>query len=337
VLQKASEQVGECLRRAAEAERCADIATDPKSKADYQRSADVWRTLAYGYEFQGALERFISFNESRKRTLPFAPLASRQAILSAGPADAALDAEPASCNDAESILRSTPFLLTRCSSDLRYVFVSEAYARMLGRPSGELVGRKIAEVIGESAFQTILPHINAALAGRHVEYEAEVSYKDIGPRWVHVSYAPDRDQSNCVCGWIASIVDITEEKRNQEQIANLAQEAEHRSHNLLANVQAIVKLSRADTSEDLKEAIEGRIRALANVQSLFVGPRWDGAELSAIATQELAPYSDKEKTRIRIDGPKILLEPNAALVIAITLSFLQNESIIKLSAAMIFV
>jgi hypothetical protein len=74
MLHKVSEQVAECLRLAAEAEACADIANDLKSKAGYQQSADAWRTLAYGYEFQEALQRFISFNEGRKKgALPFAP------------------------------------------------------------------------------------------------------------------------------------------------------------------------------------------------------------------------------------------------------------------------
>ena len=78
--------------------------------------------------------------------------------------------------------------------------------------------------------------------------------------------------------------DITEQKRNQEHISVLAREAEHRSKNMLSNVQAIVNLSQSDTSEGLKRVISGRIRAMSNVHSLFVETRWIGAELSAIAT-----------------------------------------------------
>jgi two-component sensor histidine kinase len=54
----------------------------------------------------------------------------------------------------------------------------------------------------------------------------------------------------------------------------LTLDAEHRSKNLLASVQATVHLSQAETSEGLKQAIEGRIQALANVNSLFVSTRW---------------------------------------------------------------
>ena len=57
------------------------------------------------------------------------------------------------------------------------------------------------------------------------------------------------------------------------------------------------------TPDGLKQAIEGRIQALANVHSLFVQTRWIGAELSTIARQELAPYFEKGEPRVRINGP----------------------------------
>jgi two-component sensor histidine kinase len=95
---------------------------------------------------------------------------------------------------------------------------------------------------------------------------------------------------------------------------------------LLANVQAAVNLSNSDTPEGLKRAIEGRIQALANVHSLFVKTRWIGAELSIIAKQELAPYSEKGKTQVRIEGPQVLLEPNAAQAVAVALHELATNA-----------
>jgi two-component sensor histidine kinase len=120
--------------------------------------------------------------------------------------------------------------------------------------------------------------------------------------------------------------DITDRKRNQEQFATLAREAEHRSKNLLANVQATIKLSQADTPEGLKEVIEGRIQALANVHLLFAGTRRIGAELSIIASQELAPYSGEGETRVRIEGPQVVLEPDAAQAMAVVLHELATNA-----------
>src|SRR5262249_29825541 len=53
---------------------------------------------------------------------------------------------------------------------------------MRGRRPQELVGKKIPEIIGEQAFQTILPHVNAVLAGQRVEYETELHYR-IAQTW----------------------------------------------------------------------------------------------------------------------------------------------------------
>ena len=119
---------------------------------------------------------------------------------------------------------------------------------------------------------------------------------------------------------------MSEQKRTQEQITTLAREAEHRSKNLLANVLATVKLSQSDSLQGLKQAIEGRIRALANVHSLFVQTRWIGAELSAIARQELAPYFEEGETRARINGPQVLLEPNVAQSTAVILHELATNA-----------
>lgn len=120
--------------------------------------------------------------------------------------------------------------------------------------------------------------------------------------------------------------DITEQKRNQAQISVLAREAEHRSKNILSNVQAIVNLSQSDTPERLKEVISGRIQAMANVHSLFVETRWIGAEVSAIAKQELGPYLDEHDTRVRIEGLQTVLEPTAAQAIAVVLHELATNA-----------
>jgi len=106
----------------------------------------------------------------------------------------------------------------------------------------------------------------------------------------------------------------------------LAREAEHRSKNLLATVQATVRLSQSETSDGLKRAIEGRLQSLANVHSLFVKTRWIGADLSTIATQELAPYSEKNQRRVRINGPPVFLEPDVAQTIAMTLHELATNA-----------
>ncbi len=127
--------------------------------------------------------------------------------------------KPLLTNDAETVLAHTPFLLTRCSADLRYLFASEAYARMLGRRPCDMVGKSIQEVMGEIGFRTIEPHIEAVLSGHQVEYESRVHFAGIGTRLLHVIYTPDCDELGRVRGWVASIIDITEKRESQERVA----------------------------------------------------------------------------------------------------------------------
>jgi two-component sensor histidine kinase len=51
-----------------------------------------------------------------------------------------------------------------------------------------------------------------------------------------------------------------------------------------------------------------------------------GAELRTLVTQELSPYCQDGETRLRIDGPTLLLEPNTAQTIAITLHELATNA-----------
>jgi two-component sensor histidine kinase len=139
-------------------------------------------------------------------------------------------------------------------------------------------------------------------------------------------FPPVKNTDGKIIGASKIARDITEQKRAQDLIATLAREAEHRSKNMLANVQAAVNLSQSPTTEGLKQAIEGRIQALANVHSLFVETRWIGAELSAIATQELAPYSAKDASRLHMEGLPIMLEPNTAQAVAVALHELATNA-----------
>jgi PAS domain S-box-containing protein len=135
-----------------------------------------------------------------------------------------------------------------------------------------------------------------------------------------------QDSGGNVVAAVNCFQDITERKRSEAQIVNLAREAEHRTKNILSTVLATVRLSKSDTSDNLKELIEGRIDALAKVHTLFVESRWAGAELHRLATQELLAYSGEKEERVRIEGPAVMLEPVSAQTVAISLHELATNA-----------
>jgi PAS domain S-box-containing protein len=215
------------------------------------------------------------------------------------------------------------------SKDLNGVITSwnRGAERIFGYTAEEAVGQPITIVIPFDRYDEERSILTRVRRGERIDHFETIRQRRHGSLInVALTVSPVRNADGKVVGASKIARDITEQKRSQEQISTLAREAEHRSKNLLANVQAVVNLSQAVSPEELKKAIEGRIRALANVHSLFVQTRWIGAELSAIATQELAPYAASDGDRVVIDGAQILLEPTTAQAVAVALHELATNA-----------
>ncbi len=199
--------------------------------------------------------------------------------------------------------------------------------RVFGYTAEEAIGQPITIVIPKERHSEEGEILARIRRGERIDHFETIRQRKHGSFIVvSLTVSPVKDAEGKIVGASKIAREITEQKRSQELISALAREAEHRSKNLLANVQATVNLSQSDSPEGLKEAIGGRIQALANVHSLFVETRWTGAELSTIASRELAPYAEKAKSRVGMDGPQLLLEPNTAQAIAVTVHELATNA-----------
>jgi PAS domain S-box-containing protein len=107
--------------------------------------------------------------------------------------------------------------LVRCTADLRYRSANATFARLVGRPVDQIVGRTLEEVLGAAALAAIRPYIDRVLGGERVDYEIELRDHPTGPRWIHAIYVPEV-QDGVVVGWVASVLDITERKRAEEAL-----------------------------------------------------------------------------------------------------------------------
>jgi PAS domain S-box-containing protein len=199
--------------------------------------------------------------------------------------------------------------------------------RIFGYSAEEVIGKPITILIPpdrQDEEPTILERIRR---GERVEpYETVRQRKDGSKIDISLTVSPMKNAEGKIVGASKIARDITERKRMEAQTVVLAREAEHRAKNVLATVQATVHLSQADTPEGLKQAIEGRIQALANVHSLFVESRWMGADLRTLITQELAAYCQEGEPRVRIGGPNVFLESNMAQAIAVSLHELATNA-----------
>jgi PAS domain S-box-containing protein len=121
-------------------------------------------------------------------------------------------------------------------------------------------------------------------------------------------------------------VDITDRKLAEDRQMLLAEEVDHRARNVVAVVQSIMRLTKADSMESYVSAVDGRIRALSNAHKLLSRSRWEGADLGKLVDEEFAPYRTDEVEKVSIDGPAVLLLPNTAQTLALALHELATNA-----------
>jgi two-component sensor histidine kinase/PAS domain-containing protein len=312
MLQQLTEQVRESLRLAADARARADETTEPGLKKSYSDLEDRWLFLARSYMFTESLQDFVDQGAASKERPPVDP---RQPIVG-------------------QLFDLLPVAIYLCDSRGLIIYYNSHAAQLWGRspslndPTDRFCGSyRMYHLDGGPIEHPDCPMAEVLGSGGSVQDREIVVERADGSRAVVlVNINPFKDRSGNILGAINCFQDVTERKQSERQITTLAGEAEHRVKNILSTVQATVRLSRSDTMDGLKDTIEARIGALAKVHALFVQSHWAGAHLSSIAEQELAPYRREGELRARIDGPHLLLEPNAAQAVAVILHELSTNA-----------
>lgn len=107
----------------------------------------------------------------------------------------------------------------------RFKFVNRAYAERHGLPSEKIVGAHLADIAGRDAYRIFNGLIGEAFLGRRVEFEREIPYDKVGPRWEHVLCQPECSPDGKVIGVVAVIADTTARKRLERETARARDEA----------------------------------------------------------------------------------------------------------------
>ena len=115
------------------------------------------------------------------------------------------------------ITDSVPALIAYIDAERRYRFVNRQYEVWFGHTRSDVYGRTMAEILGEEAYETVRPNVEAALAGEPVTYEAWVPYAT-GTRFIHATYVPHRDHAGQIHGFFVLVSDISDRKRIEEAL-----------------------------------------------------------------------------------------------------------------------
>lgn len=152
--------------------------------------------------------------------------------------------------------------------------------------------------------------------------EFQVEYRIRTPkgerRWIEVRgqhLSSDGSQVRIMTGITQ---DITERKEAEEHRKLLARELNHRVKNSLATVQSIVSrsLSTANSLEEAKAIVFGRIGAMAAAQDVLTLEGWRSADLKALVYEALKPFQGAD---IRIGGPRVVLNEQAVSALSLAI------------------
>ncbi|MCA6109483.1 HWE histidine kinase domain-containing protein [Bradyrhizobium cenepequi] len=229
------------------------------------------------------------------------------------------------------VLQALPAAIYTTDADGRITFFNEACVDFAGHAPkiGDMwcVSWKLFRPDGTPLPQEDSPMAIALRENRPVRNMEAIAERPDGSRICFMPYpTPLRDPAGRLIGAVNMLIDITMRKQAEERMMRLAWEVDHRANNLLAVIQAILRLTTADTAEEFQAAFQGRLGALANVQRLFSVSRWTGANIRAIIEQELKPYAERDSKQVAISGRDLRLTAALAQAVAVSVHELATNA-----------
>jgi PAS domain S-box-containing protein len=201
------------------------------------------------------------------------------------------------------------------------------------RGAERLFGYEAAEVIGKSIFIIVPPDrhdeehriIDSIRRGERIaHYETVRQRKDGSLVDISLTVSPVRDAAGRILGASKIARDITERKRAQARNELLSREIQHRTKNLFAVVQSVVARSFAGkrSVKEAEAAVQSRLSSLAQTHVMLLDKSWEGADLTEVIAAEMRPYGN----RVKISGPRVVLNPKAAQNIALAIHELATNA-----------
>ena len=100
-----------------------------------------------------------------------------------------------------------------------YRYANRRYAEWFGWTSESIVDQSIPVVIGARLFDQVAEHVRRALNGEEVSYEYTITDEDGSERHARSTLLPDFSPGGHVLGCFVHAVDITEQRRTQNALA----------------------------------------------------------------------------------------------------------------------
>ncbi|HEY9219588.1 MAG TPA: HWE histidine kinase domain-containing protein [Phenylobacterium sp.] len=198
--------------------------------------------------------------------------------------------------------------------------VNAAHAGAFGTTPEALEGLGVLEVFGPAPTgvalefrEAIRTSLTQAIQSRRPDqmpvrpYALRSETGDEERYWSAVN-SPICDVDGEVTHLVSAVQDVTgevQERRSEQARRLLMREVDHRARNTLTMVQTLVRMTLADDIRSYRNALDGRIEALARAQTSLAARRWEGASLAEVLEGELCPLVPAD--RLTLSGPPVML------------------------------
>jgi PAS domain S-box-containing protein len=202
----------------------------------------------------------------------------------------------------------------------RLLRVNETACQITGYPREELLKLTVFDVTHPDDRAADLARYRGQAAGKDEGYVSEkrLIRKDGRVIWVDVRSSTVRDAAGRFLYGIRVVQDISDRKQAEARQKHLLDELNHRVKNTLATVQSLASqtLRGVESPEAFRHTFEARVVALSKAHDLLTTRNWQGADLQELVSQQLAPYSTIEPSRLVLAGEPVALTPRAALTLS---------------------
>ncbi|OYX05947.1 MAG: histidine kinase [Caulobacter vibrioides] len=164
---------------------------------------------------------------------------------------------------------------------------------------------------------TVEEALHAAMAGNAVAFRAPCPTAKGSVRWWDTTVSPILENGR-VIRVLATSRDVTGERLAESHRQLLVNELNHRVKNTLATVQSIANqsLRNAGVDPSIREALEGRLMAIAATHNVLTDQNWSAASLRQIVDGSVTPYR-AYPAQLTISGDDLKVSPKPAVVMAL--------------------
>jgi PAS domain S-box-containing protein len=194
------------------------------------------------------------------------------------------------------------------------IFANDSLLSLAGYDRDEVLGQNFNFLLAWCEDEKAIRQIEQAFAKESEDIPKIHSARENDSEfWTDVFVSQVKDDNGAMVQHFVSFADTKLYRLAQRNAAMLIDELNHRVKNTLVTVLSIVTQAIRNTSDltTVKEAIETRIAALSRSHDLLSREKLDGAGLSDLVREELAPFTviEGHADRFTISGENIRLSP----------------------------